>query len=498
MWMIIVPINGIPEVVSMKDQQPRQLLAIKDFHSTCAAFQNTTKKTVALGTSTKEVLVYDIKAKQVRKQYDACASINHIEYTAKDSHIAAALENGVINLYSNTVNKLSTTFRIPKSTCCTSLRCHASKRNHVLGGSYEGVVALFDTNVSKVMYISQAHVACVNGLAFSTNNSDLLVSTASDRRLVFHDISSKIRPAEIVVENTATSVDFAPNGISIAVACQNGKICVYDARKLNAPVNRFEAHSAKINKVLFQKKDEATKSSFILNEEENTTPCEGEEANGSSQIGDSFSFSADMLAGQPSQKIAEERTHESGDSFMAALGLNMTDSKNGGSLVSESSTTSTVVIADAKKTVDRSLPALKLTHSSTPKYIQQEEKAPEFSPVVSSGMHNYSNLPVQPVAGVSAEEIRKIFREEFQDGLNKFKREVAQDLYDVVSQMRRHFLDLHMSIVKEFVQIENNMNRLKQELLVEDPCYSEDMLLQENCRLKRELMLLREKMTKDD
>lgn len=497
MWIVIVPINGISEVVSVKEQQPRQLLAIKDYHSTCAAFQNTTKKAVVLGTSTKEVLVYDIKAKQVRKQFDPCASIiNHIEYTAKDSHIAAACENGDINLYSNTVNKLSTTFRVPKSTCCTSLRCHVSKRNHILAGSYEGVVALFDTNVSKVMYISQAHLGAVSGLSFSPVNSDLIVSTGLDRRLLFHDASSKIRPAEIAVENTATSVDFAPNGISIAVACQNGKICVYDARKLTTPVNRFEAHSARINKVLFQKIEEE-KSSFVLNEEEGKVPTGYEEVNVSSKTGDSFSFSMEMFTGQSPRNVQEEKSQECGDSFMAALGLNMTDSKSA-LFTSESSTTSTVVMGDPKKTVNKSLPTLKVTHSSTPKLIQQEEEAPELSPVISSSMNSGSNLPVQQVAGVSAEEVRKIFREEFNSGLNKFKKEVAQDLYEVTSQVRRQFLDLHMSIVKEFVQIENNLNRLKQELLVEDPCYSEDMLLQENCRLKRELMLLREKLSKED
>lgn len=505
MWMIIVPISGIPEVVSIKDQQPKQLIAIKDFHSTCAAFQNTIKKTVVLGTSMKEVLVYDIKSKQVRKQYDAGSSmINHVEYTAKDSHIAAGCENGEIHLYSNTVNKLSLTCKIPKSTCCTSLRCHATKRNHILGGSYEGIVAFFDTNVGKVIYTNQAHVAAVSGLTFSPLSNDLIASTGLDRRLVFHDVSTKARVAEIIVENTGTSVDFAPDGFGVAVACNNGSIYVYDARKLGAPLNRFEAHTARINSVLFQKRDEGTSSSFSLQAEENVTAPESDfqDANASSKTGESFSYSIEMFSNQSLPKTVEEKsTQEAGDSFMAALGLNMTDSKNA-SIASKSSTTSTVVMTNENKPVDKSLSnLLKPGISSTPKYILETQAGPGFSPVISGSMQNQSNnntVSVKPIIGVSAEEIRQIVHTEVNECLNKYKKEISLELYDVVSQMRRNFLDLHMSIVKESVHMENNLNRLTQELLVEDPCYSENMLIQENYRLRKEVMMLKEKLEKSD
>lgn len=499
----MVPIGGNPEVITIKDDI-KQLISIKDMQATCAAFQNTTKRAVVLGTSAKEVLIYDIKSKTVKKRYEPCkAVINQVECTSKDTHIAAACENGDIVLYSNTVMKLSNIFRMPKSSSCTKIRCDPLKRNLIVGGSSEGVVALFDTNISKATYVNPGHVAQVTGLAFSPARNAVVVSTALDRRLIFHDVINGNCIAQVPMENSGTAVDFAADGINLAVACQNGNIYMYDTRAVNQPVGAFKAHGSRIHHVLFKKCDDTTPAQFehvseeISNKNELHSSIE-QPANRSPGV--SFSFYPDSLNTASLQRPAEElQVQEAGDSFMAAMEMNFTNSGIC-PIVETKSSSSTVasinIQSDEKKPVEKSLLSVKQM-SSTPKYFTNDPSL-DFSPVLCGNQSIPSSVTVQPTTSLGTEKIREIIRQEIKSELAELKKELKYEQCEMMSNMQRNFLELHMSIVKEFVQVENNLNKLKQELLVEDPCYSEDMLMQENYRLKRELTYLKEKMSKNE
>lgn len=502
-WIVMVPIGGNPEVITIKDDI-KQLISIKDMQATCAAFQNTTKRAVVLGTSAKEVLIYDIKSKTVKKRYEPCkAVINQVECTSKDTHIAAACENGDIVLYSNTVMKLSNIFRMPKSSSCTKIRCDPLKRNLIVGGSSEGVVALFDTNISKATYVNPGHVAQVTGLAFSPARNAVVVSTALDRRLIFHDVINGNCIAQVPMENSGTAVDFAADGINLAVACQNGNIYMYDTRAVNQPVGAFKAHGSRIHHVLFKKCDDTTPAQFehvseeISNKNELHSSIE-QPANRSPGV--SFSFYPDSLNTASLQRPAEElQVQEAGDSFMAAMEMNFTNSGIC-PIVETKSSSSTVasinIQSEEKKPVEKSLLSVKQM-SSTPKYFTNDPSL-DFSPVLCGNQSIPSSVTVQPTTSLGTEKIREIIRQEIKSELAELKKELKYEQCEMMSNMQRNFLELHMSIVKEFVQVENNLNKLKQELLVEDPCYSEDMLMQENYRLKRELTYLKEKMSKNE
>lgn len=56
-WVISVSCGMIPEVISVAKGQPKQLVAIRDHVSTCAAFQNTTKRSIILGTTSNQVII---------------------------------------------------------------------------------------------------------------------------------------------------------------------------------------------------------------------------------------------------------------------------------------------------------------------------------------------------------------------------------------------------------------------------------------------------------
>lgn len=448
-------------------------------------------------------MIYDIKTKQVKQRFELCpVQINQIQCTAKDTHIVAGLDNGEIRIYSKTTKQLTQKFVVPKSTSCTHLRCHYTKRHSIVGGSNHGIVALFDINVKKAMYVDAAHVAPVTGVAFSPIRFDVVVTSGRDRKLVYHDVISRTRIAQVELENSVTALDFAPDGLFVLAGSQNGKITMFDTRNVHKPVHSFEAHNREITNLLFQKQEnpDGNSSVCLINEEFNVPETNVIEAT-DDRASYSFEYCADALA-EPSPRRSPQVSSQdaAGDSFMAAIGNFGSDSRNF-SPVPSTTTASSIgaMLNDSKKIEPHGMSTLKKVSSSTPKFLTQEVAPPELSPVVSSSQNLTTQpLMIQQKIGVTEDQVRQIFKEELSATMSCFKREMQQEMYDVLTQMRRHFLDLQMSIVKEFVQVENHFTKLRQDLETDEQCYRDEYLQQENYKLRKELMLLKEKMSQSD
>lgn len=414
-----------------------------------------------------QVVVYDIKTKQVKQRFEHCpAQINQVECTAKDTHIIAGLDNGEIRIYSNTTKQLTQKFVVPKSSSCTHLRCHYTKRHCLFTGSNHGIVALFDINVKKAMYVDAAHVAPVTGVAFSPKRYDVVVTSGRDRKLVYHDVVSRKRIAEVNLENSITALDFAPDGIFLIAGFQNGNIKVFDTRNIEKPMHCFEPHSKEITNVFFQKPEgsESNTSIYTIGEDMNVPEVnliETTEEKGSC----SFDYSPVVI---PEPSSARSTSLDAGDSFMAALGQFENDSPNP-SRATIAASSIDIPLNDSKKIERQSVSVLKKVSSSTPKCFTEEAEAPELSPVISlTDNRTCQPLPVQQTTGITEERIREIIRDELDSCISAFKREMQEEMFNVRAQVRRNFLDLHMAIVKEFIQVEDRFTNLRQSLEADD------------------------------
>lgn len=445
-------------------------------------------------------MIYDIKTKQVKQRFELCpAQINQIECTAKDTHIVAGLDNAEIRIYSNTTKQLSQKFVVPKSTSCTHLRCHYTKRHSIIAGSNHGIVALFDINIKKAMYVDAAHVAPVTGVAFSPVRFDVVITSGRDRKLVYHDIMSRTKIAEVNLDNSATALDFAPDGLFVIVGSQNGKITLFDTRNVHKSVCTYDAHNREITNLLFQKQESADVNSSVgmANEEFNAPESVGTE-NVDERVTYSFDYCVD--APESSPRRSPQTTKDAGDSFMAAIGTFESDSRDMSPNPSTPSGSSVCPAwNDTKKMDPHNMPSLKKVSSSTPKYLTEEMAVPELSPVVSNSQNQTCQpLIIQQKSGVNEDQVRQIVKEELKATMSCFKREMQQEMYDVLTQIRRQFLDLQMTIVKEFVQVENHFTKLREDLEADDQCFGDDYLQQENYKLRRELMMLKGKMKQND
>ncbi|KAK4884123.1 hypothetical protein RN001_000394 [Aquatica leii] len=498
-WLVVVPNTGATEVISIKDNL-KVLQTIQDiYHPTAAVFQNGTKRNITIGTQSGQVLVYDIKLRNVKKRYPrATSTIFSLQYNSKDSHVAAACINGDILVYNHFTTNLSSSYRIPGADSVSSITFHRTKRNLLAAGSEEGIVATWDINTNKVLCDFPAHQGPVTGLTFSPIRSDLLVTSGLDRRFGFYDLLSHKCVIEVEVTSSTTALDFSSCGTYLGLGSQNGNVILYDTRNFNKPISAFVAHEGKkIRHLLFQKvvqsDTKSSNSSIDLGAEE---PVKIQDL-----VQNSFGNSLicnDSNAENEKDTSQMHLKRDNGDSFLAALGLD--NSKATSELSNRHEVTSGYRLTEevqkwmeGSKTMQINLPDISKTpikqKFSTPKHDIEELSAIYESPIVEIGEANAN-------VGFSLDElkhaIRDIVREEFKTQLEATKEEIRVEVLEATSHMRRQFLDLHMAIVKQFVGIESKIDKINNVTVREFIC--DDFLINKNNELLKEVETLREQM----
>ncbi|KAJ8931029.1 hypothetical protein NQ314_016111 [Rhamnusium bicolor] len=504
-WLGLVPHSGFVEIVSVKDQL-KLVKSIQDVNdATCASFPKSGKKHIALGTKSGLVLIYDVKAKNTKKTFPKGSSmITHVDFTAKDTHCVAGCRNGDVLLYSNVTNTLSCTFRVPKSSSVTCLRTNLFKRNLIIGGSNEGVVAVWDSNVNKIKFCMEIHNAPVTSVAFSPVNTDLVVSTGADRQFCFYDIVDNKIIANVSVENSITAVDFSPDGTFFVMAAQNGRVYIYDSRNIQNAIHSFEAHKSAIKHLAFQNRSElASDSSFESNSTESIIPIQSSEEM-SKRNSDLFG----MFIQVPSSEIIDSiktsgNSMEGGDSFIHALGLDKNTTIDSyhqeESLANEGvhkwqENKESPTSANPTKTVHEKIglgDSKQKQLSSTPKLLHQNLK-PAMSPIISFNQTaSATNVTIAEIQAAAKGAVK----EELKTTLEEIKADIKFQATHTTYQMKRMLLDLQMAMVKEFIKVENYCNGIKDDITAESsPQSDNNYLMEENEQLKKRIEFLEQQI----
>ncbi|RZC33582.1 hypothetical protein BDFB_003761 [Asbolus verrucosus] len=495
-WLALVPHSGLAEIVSVKDQL-KLIHTIQGIEEpSCASFQNMTKRNIAVGTKSGQVLIYDIKARNVKKRFPRTTSaVTRVEFTAQDNHVVAACESGEAYLYSYATNNLSGTFKIPRSQTISALRTNSIKRNYVVAGSNEGVVAVWDIHGNKNKFFIGSHKAPVTAVAFSPVSSDLVVSTGLDRQFCFYDIGGNKCIGNIFVENSMTSVDFSPDGKFIVMASQKGKIYVYDSKNIQQPIHSFFGHTGTVEHLSFRKTEDY-ETSFNMSSEnvkESNTTIDSQRNN------DSFGLYM-MPVSERGNNEPSQCSTDAVDSFMAAVGLdqNNTGESNKQDFSFKTSEGNKKFLmhkytpTNPSKILQEKFHNESKTHlTSTPNYVNQE-MCPPISPIV--------NLDPQscPSHDKNLENLQELVRDTVKEELKIASEELKNDMkyYSThnVAQTRQMCLDLLMSMVKEFIKVENNFNNLRADLVCDLP-QNQGALFEENLMLKQKIAVLEEELS---
>ncbi|KAK5648852.1 hypothetical protein RI129_003744 [Pyrocoelia pectoralis] len=510
-WLVVVPHAGPAEVISIKGNVKVLQTIHNIYHPTCAAFHNNTKKSIVIGTLSGQVLVYDIKAQNIKKRFPrAPSTIFDVQYNSKDSHVAAACTNGDIFLYNYLTTNLSSLYKVPKSESVSAINFHRTKRNFFTAGSEEGVVAVWDINTNQIFCDVQAHHAPVTGLTFSPIRYDLVVTSGLDRRVAFYDLAAKKCVIELEVTSCTTALDYSPCGTYLGLGSQNGSIIVYDTRNFRKPISAFVAHADKrirhlfFQKVLFSGTESEQGSFDIVPEEPIVTTSDAR------SVGDSLGLIMcdDSNVQDDSQKIPQDV----GDSFLVALGLNnsshMSEIKEisgelGTPEDSRKKNDGTRRFSYQSNQLAENVTALKTPGntgrqiSSTPKYLPDHLPITTESPIVSSHIcHGNCGSSVsdfkQLIRDIIKEENQTLvenFTKDIESQVEDFKKEITWEVSDALGHIRRHLLDLQMSIVKQFVDMESKMDTITNTPIREFVC--DEFLIRRNDELLKEVESLR-------
>lgn len=142
--------------------------------------------------------------------------------------------------------------------------------------------------------------------------------------------------------------------------------------------------------------------------------------------------------------------------------------------------------------------SIKQASTSTPTcpQILESKMESEVSPIVNrmegDGNNNKKELPVSVAHMKSL--VEEAVKNEFSEKFNSFVNDMKYQFSSTNSQMRRMHLDMMMAMMKDFIKMENNMNSLREDLASNTPL-SDNYLLEENLRLKKQIALLEERLS---
>ncbi|KAF5276053.1 hypothetical protein FQA39_LY00849 [Lamprigera yunnana] len=466
-WILLVPNTGFAQIVRIKNNF-KVLQRIRNvFQSTCAVFQNTTKRNVALGTISGQVLIFDIKQRAIKKRFPSAPStIFDVKYNSKDSHISASCINGDILIFNNLSSFISSCYRVPQSNSVSATNFHFTKRNLFAAGSEEGVIATWDINTNAILCVIQAHQAPVTGVTFSPIRSDLLISSGLDRRFSFYDLLSKKCVIEVEVANCTTALDFSPCGAYLATGLQNGHISIYDIRNFNTPISTFVGHSEKkIRNLHFQK-------STIDNDNENCSFYFEEESLKDHSLPhknlvDSIELIMydDRNTGMKQNTSLSTTTHDKGDSFLAALGLDNsrnileTPTKHDQSVVEDISKYKEIPMPIPQHVIaSETVTNFKVKQtSSTPKHVIDTLSTIIESPILSAAQ-------TRAFTDECKDTIKEIIKEELESQFKSFANDLRYKFLEETHCISEQILNLHMSVVRQSVEIDAKLEDIQKNL----------------------------------
>ncbi|GLV40410.1 Grip71 [Carabus blaptoides fortunei] len=476
-WLTVVPSQGNAEIIRTKDDVHLLQSILGVAQPITAVFMRTTKKNIVMSTMNGGILVYDIKARGIKKKFtNSGSTVNLLDWNLKDTHLAAGSADGQVTLYSNTTNQKSSVFKVPSSKSVSAVRFHRSQRNILASASDEGVVVLWDINAGKRKCHMESHQAPVTDIAFSTQNHNLMTSVGLDRQLQCYDINSDDVALTVLADHPLSAVDIAPDGHTVAVGSSRGVIYIYDLRDHVKPLKVIPAHSGEIKRVLYQPSSSTSRESVNITEDK-PVKIEMDQTRHSSSV-DSF---AQMLNGinEFSPQIDMELESDSvkkesaaGDSFFAELGTLDPIRRQTGSFTRDKCELSNFAIGDGIKKWSDS----KTNHSQLDgsgqisnnkdiiptvciKPASSTPRQGQTSRVSFVQNQELPNSNISPIMVMGCNQ--QIAHEDFTKTVKHIVTQVvSEQISDLTDCLNRQFLNLQWSFSKQFVSQEEYFERL--------------------------------------
>ncbi|NWT85119.1 NEDD1 protein, partial [Lanius ludovicianus] len=251
-------------VVSSCKSKPVPLFEIAEGSKQTCVSLNSSSSYVVSGGLDNTVNIWDLKSRKIyRSLKDHKDEVTCVAYNWNDGYIVSGSLSGEIILHSVTTNLSSTPFGYGSRQPIRHLKYSSFKKSLLGTVSDSGNVTLWDVNSQNPYHnFENTHKAPASEICFSPVNKLLLVTVGLDKRIILYDTLSKKLLTTIVADFPLTTVDFMPDGTTLAIGCSRGKIWQYDLRQLTSPVKTVIAHKGCVKCIRLQFSSTFSKSNL--------------------------------------------------------------------------------------------------------------------------------------------------------------------------------------------------------------------------------------------
>ncbi|NXI79704.1 NEDD1 protein, partial [Rhipidura dahli] len=251
-------------VVSSCKSKPVPLFEIAEGAKQTCVSLNSSASYIVSGGLDNTVNIWDLKSRKIyRSLKDHKDEVTCVAYNWNDGYIVSGSLSGEIILHSVTTNLSSSPFGYGSRQPIRHLKYSSFKKSLLGTVSDSGNVTLWDVNSQNSYHnFENTHKAPASEICFSPVNKLLLVTVGLDKRIILYDTLSKKLLTTIVADFPLTTVDFMPDGTTLAIGCSRGKIWQYDLRQLTSPVKTVVAHKGCVKCIRLQFSSNFSKSNL--------------------------------------------------------------------------------------------------------------------------------------------------------------------------------------------------------------------------------------------
>ncbi|KAF1424809.1 Protein NEDD1, partial [Spheniscus humboldti] len=308
-------------VVSSCKSKPVPLFEIAEGAKQTCVSLNSSSSYIVSGGLDNTVNIWDLKSRRVyRSLKDHKDEVTCITYNWNDCYIASG------SLKNNLIWCLIVVLLFIFMSVLQPIRHlkYSSFKKSLLGSvSDSGNVTLWDVNSQNPYHnFENTHKAPASEICFSPVNKLLLVTVGLDKRIILYDTSSKKLLTTIVADFPLTTVDFMPDGTTLAIGCSRGKICQYDLRQLTSPVKTVIAHKGCVKCIRLQFSSTFSKSN--LTGSSNKPVSKRVEVKAGSNLGGIQNIGIKNIASQVSATVSSHLTlpnENKGDALQEKTGF---------------------------------------------------------------------------------------------------------------------------------------------------------------------------------
>ncbi|NWR52356.1 NEDD1 protein, partial [Regulus satrapa] len=317
--------SGDKIVVSSCKSKPVPLFEIAEgAKQTCVSLNSSSSYLVSGGLDST-VNIWDLKSRKIyRSLKEHKDEVTCVAYNWNDGYVVSGSLSGEIILHSVTTNLSSSPFGYGSRQPIRHLKYSSFKKTLLGTVSDSGNVALWDVNNQSPYHnFENTHKAPASEICFSPVNKLLLVTVGLDKRIILYDTLSKKLLTTIVADFPLTTVDFMPDGTTLAIGCSRGKICQYDLRQLTSPVKTVIAHKGCVKCIRLQFSSTFSKSN--LTGSSNKPVSKRVEVKAGSNLGGIQNTGIKNIVSQTSATVASHLTltneNKGGDVFQEKTGF---------------------------------------------------------------------------------------------------------------------------------------------------------------------------------